>query len=174
VASASDSDTLRIRGVPFAIRLHGIDGPEAAQTCNAKDEGKWLCGVVAAQELRKLVDEKQVECVRAGEGQDLYDRMLAICYVDGLNINEHMVERGLAWSFRRYSDDYNAIEDGAKARLNFATRGANGAGTISTGREIRLPAPTARSTTVRLPAPESACPLSNACRSQLNGKRQVL
>src|SRR5262249_49728811 len=70
VASASDSDTLRMREVPFRIRLHGIDAPEAAQTCNAKDGGTWPCGAVATQELRRLVDDKEVECRRAGEGQD--------------------------------------------------------------------------------------------------------
>jgi endonuclease YncB( thermonuclease family) len=115
IATASDSDTVHVRGVPFLIRLHGIDGPEAGQTCNAKDGGKWPCGLVAAQELRHLIDGRMIECHRAGQGKDQYGRMLAICQVDGLNINEHMIKRGLAWSFRKYSDDYNALEEEAKA-----------------------------------------------------------
>lgn len=116
VASASDSDTIRILGISFRIRLYGIDAPEAAQTCNAQGGGKWQCGLIAALELRRLVDGKEVACHRAGEGQDQYNRMLAICYVDERNINEHMVEQGLAWSFRRYSHDYDALEEKAKAR----------------------------------------------------------
>jgi endonuclease YncB( thermonuclease family) len=71
--------------------------------------------LVATQELGHLIDRKQIECHRAARGKDEYRRMLAICFVDGLNINEHMGRHGLAWAFRRYSDDYSALEEEARS-----------------------------------------------------------
>ena len=59
------------------------------------------------------------------KGQDYYNRMLAICYVNAVDpnepmnerrsVNEEMIERGLAWSFRRDSENYNALEEKTKA-----------------------------------------------------------
>jgi hypothetical protein len=67
----------------------------------------------AADELAKLVTGKQVRCVSMGT--DLHQRMLARCTVGAVDVNRAMVASGHAVAFRRYSSDYVAAEESAKA-----------------------------------------------------------
>lgn len=106
-----DGDTFVMRGITY--RLYGIDAPEAGQTCNAMDGGRWDCGNSATTALGNLLFASQVECIDRGE--DVYGRMLAVCSADGQEVNRALVEEGLAWSFRRYTHDYDTLEDGARA-----------------------------------------------------------
>lgn len=48
-------------------------------------------------------------------GRDGYGRIIARCFANGKDIGAVLVDAGLAWAFRRYSDDYTAQEAGAKA-----------------------------------------------------------
>src|SRR5688572_13929506 len=70
VASASDSDTIRLLGACFRRRLYGIDALEAARRCHPQGGVKGERALAAALELHRLVDGKELACHRAGGGQD--------------------------------------------------------------------------------------------------------
>lgn len=105
-----DGDTLDVGGVRY--RLHGIDAPEAGQVCNAPDGGTWPCGSDAISKIQDLVQGRTVAC--EGKGQDAYGRIIAVCFADSNEINADMVRAGLAWAFRKYSEDYTRLEQEAR------------------------------------------------------------
>jgi len=106
-----DGDTIEVAGQ--TIRLHGIDAPEAGQRCNAASGGTYRCDEAAMDRLQELVSAG-VRCT--GSEMDDYDRLIAICTTaGGEDINAALVREGLAWAFVRYSRDYVAEEDEARA-----------------------------------------------------------
>jgi endonuclease YncB( thermonuclease family) len=62
----------------------------------------------------RLLRGRQVDCV--GHARDRYDRLLAVCYVGGENINNRLVREGWALDYRKYSTDYLEAEAEAKRR----------------------------------------------------------
>lgn len=110
-ASVTDGDTLAIG--PVRIRLHGIDAPEAGQTCKRADGRSWQCGTEATGRLAELVEGHEVECKALD--RDAYGRIVATCTADGIDVNAALVDEGLAWAFIRYSDDFADREAAAKA-----------------------------------------------------------
>ena len=109
-ARVADGDTLTINGE--RLRLFGIDAPELDQTCMRNGQA-WHCGREAAERLSRLVVGKSVRCLP--NGTDDFGRTLARCDLIGVDINEAMVASGYAVAFRRYSADYVAVEERAKA-----------------------------------------------------------
>lgn len=110
LAIAGDGDSMTVAGQ--RIRLIGIDAPEFDQTCTRQGMA-WACGTASAEHLSRLVNGRIVQCQRVGTDQ--YDRTLARCTVGETDINRHMVASGYAVAFRKYSDDYVAAEESAKA-----------------------------------------------------------
>ena len=106
-----DGDTIVVEGTTY--RLHGIDAPEAGQRCDTSGSGTWSCGKEAIGALEELVLGRKVVCDNRGE--DDYDRVIAVCRADGRNVNAAMVGIGMAWAFRRFSEDYVAVEEAAQA-----------------------------------------------------------
>ena len=105
-----DGDTIDIAGT--RIRLEGIDAPEVGQTCqNAKAE-TWDCGNAATRVMLALTQGQEVKCQTSG--LDKYGRILAVCFVSGVDINAEMVKRGYAWAFVKYSKLYVAEEEIAR------------------------------------------------------------
>jgi endonuclease YncB( thermonuclease family) len=102
-----DGDTIRIDGTTF--RLHGIDAPEAGQTCRDASGGTWRCGDEATRRLEDFIGDAVPNC--DDRGLDDYDRVISVCAVDGIELNRAMVSEGYAWAFRRYSEDYAADEE---------------------------------------------------------------
>lgn len=105
-----DGDTIKQGKV--RIRLYGIDSPELKQQCEDQKGKKWNCGKVAKTRLYQTIYGKKVLCKT--KGKDRYKRNLAICYVDGTDVNEHMVREGLAESYSQYSDLYDFAEEYAR------------------------------------------------------------
>jgi endonuclease YncB( thermonuclease family) len=106
-----DGDTVEVNGT--TVRLSGIDAPEAGQRCALPSGKTWPCGEMAMERL-VMLSEGGISC--SGTTTDLYGRLLGACTSsDGRNVNEVMVAEGLAWAFRKYSSDYAAAEESAKA-----------------------------------------------------------
>jgi endonuclease YncB( thermonuclease family) len=107
-----DGDTLDLGRATF--RLHGIDAPEYGQRCSKETGAMWDCGKEATQLLQDLVRDQKVTC--DDRGSDGYGRTIAVCRTTDFNLNAEMVSRGMAWAFRKYSDDYVEIEGQAKSK----------------------------------------------------------
>lgn len=96
-----DGDTIHIQN--NKIRLHGIDAPERKQKCQIKLQD-WYCGKQATEELKNLINTQKVQCLI--NDIDIYNRYVAICSVNKININQWMVKNGWAIAYRYYSMDY--------------------------------------------------------------------
>ena len=110
-ATIIDGDTIEVAHA--TVRLYGIDAPEAGQSCGKASGGSWRCGNEATKAMADLAEGKEVHCEILGK--DDYDRLLGICTVDGVVINERMVADGHARAFVRYTDDYATAEKQARA-----------------------------------------------------------
>jgi endonuclease YncB( thermonuclease family) len=108
-ATVVDGDTLEIDGK--RIRLFGIDAPETSQVCYREGE-PWACGEASADWLRRQIGNNPLSCT--GAEVDIYGRLLAVCTLDGIDLNRAMVAEGWAIAFRLYSDRY--VADEARAR----------------------------------------------------------
>tara|TARA_B100001996_G_scaffold267690_1_gene209183 strand:- start:502 stop:978 length:477 start_codon:yes stop_codon:yes gene_type:complete len=100
-ARVIDGDTININN--NKIRLHGIDAPETKQTCKL-DSVDWFCGKQSTEELKKIINNQSLECTVSDI--DIYNRYVAICLVNELNLNQWMVKNGWAIAYRYYSTDY--------------------------------------------------------------------
>lgn len=110
-ASVIDGDTLEIRGE--RIRLHGIDAPESGQLCTDADGRRYRCGQWSAFGLANAIGTATVTCT--GRSIDRYGRLIAVCRANGVDLNALQVRTGRALAYRRYSRDYAAAEDRARA-----------------------------------------------------------
>ncbi|WP_414695406.1 thermonuclease family protein [Phenylobacterium sp.] len=108
-ASVIDGDTLEIRGE--RIRLHGVDAPEASQTCQRSDSS-YRCGRDAALYLSDLIGTGTVHCRK--RDIDRYGRTVATCQSAGRDLGELLVSAGWALAYTQYSLDYLAAERKAK------------------------------------------------------------
>ncbi len=111
-ARVIDGDTLQIGET--RIRLHGIDAPEAAQDCRTAQGFPLACGAAATTALRDMTKGLLVVCT--ARDIDRYGRTVARCTANGGDLGRQMVAGGLAVAYRRYSIDYVADEEAAKAR----------------------------------------------------------
>lgn len=111
VVRVVDGDTLVINGK--RIRLHGIDAPETDQECR-QDGSFWLCGKEATSQLRKRIGTQAVRCTQ--KDKDRYGRIVAVCTLDGEDLNSWMVAQGWALAYRKYSEDY--VDEEAKAKAS--------------------------------------------------------
>ena len=71
------------------VRLLGINTPEV------RGEEREL-GLVSRDRLRELIDDKDVIIVTHRDKGGKYGRLLATIYLDGVNINQQLVDEGLA------------------------------------------------------------------------------
>ncbi len=104
-----DGDTLHLGGT--RIRLHGIDAPEAGQTCGGERVARWDCGAGATAALKQLV-AGGVGCTP--RDRDRYGRIVAVCRSGGRDIGAEMVAAGWAVAYRRYATDYVIQEENAR------------------------------------------------------------
>jgi endonuclease YncB( thermonuclease family) len=107
---AVDGDSLR-RG-SLDVRLYGIDAPELNQQCNDGQGTSYSCGRDAKAALSELVSGKVLSC-RARD-VDRYGRTVAVCEVDGVEINREMVRKGWAIAYQRHGFGYVLAERDAR------------------------------------------------------------
>lgn len=104
-----DGDTIEIEGQ--RIRLFGIDAPERGQLCRSGD-GRWRCGERARMALDGKIAGRSVACEK--KDRDPYGRIVAVCRLDGEDLNAWLVARGWALAYRRYATDYVDQEEMAR------------------------------------------------------------
>ena len=109
-ARVIDGDTLEIGY--HKIRIEGIDAPETRQTCGSSDN-TWPCGNAATNLMRSLSSNQTVLC--KGHEIDRYQRLIACCFVDDLDLGETLVRNGLALAYRQFSDRYIDAENNARS-----------------------------------------------------------
>jgi endonuclease YncB( thermonuclease family) len=107
-----DGDTIEIAGT--RIRLYGIDAPEKHQFCQDGSGERYGCGQRALNALEGRIDGQTLVCEK--RDIDRYGRTVAVCRQGTADINAWMVETGWAVAYRRYSGDYVAAEDRARAQ----------------------------------------------------------
>ena len=96
VVKISDGDTLTLltsSNQQVKVRLAGIDTPENKQPFGNK----------AKQALAKLAFQKQA--LVEVETKDRYGRTVGIVFVNGQNVNAELVRLGMAWVYRKYTED---------------------------------------------------------------------
>lgn len=119
-ANVGDGDTVTVQGA--RIRLHGIDAPEADQSCVDANGRIYSCGKAAREALVRLIGGRALSC--SGQELDIYSRRLMTCHVDGTNINAAMVASGWALAYRQYSTIYVSQERAAQVRQTGLWAGA--------------------------------------------------
>jgi endonuclease YncB( thermonuclease family) len=108
VVHISDGDTLKIltaSNQQVKIRLAGIDTPEKAQPF----------GNNAKQALAALTFQKQV--IVDVETKDRYGRTVGRVYVQGLDVSAELIRQGMAWVYRKYTNDKKLYSLEAEAKL---------------------------------------------------------
>ncbi len=98
VVRIADGDSFTILGKDNRqqrIRLYGIDCPENGQPYSK----------LAKQALSDMIFGR--EPVIREKNKDRYGRIVALVYIDGININEAMLKQGWAWHFKRYDSNRN-------------------------------------------------------------------
>lgn len=103
-----DGDTIKVlhNGKAEKIRLYGIDCPERKQAY-----GKKAKQFTSAMVFNQAVDVSPVTI-------DRYGRTIAWVYVDGKCLNKELLKAGLAWHYKRYSQDEDLAALEAEARQN--------------------------------------------------------
>ena len=100
-----DGDTLDLDGVRY--KLNGIDAPERGQRCTSK-AGLVNCGGQAADLLKTIISRGDINCVKLGPDPVHSARWIGRCRVDGRDVAEILLERGMAWVYWQYIDVYEA------------------------------------------------------------------
>ena len=144
-AQITDGDTLAVGGQ--VIRLSGIDAFENGQDCSSADGKPYNCGAKAENALRGLTQDG-VSC--AGNEFDDYKRLIAHCRAKGRDVGEAMVLDGHALAFRKFSEEYVAVEE----RSQIEGRGA-WAGSFIPPWEYRAQ----RWTAAEQETPDANCPI---------------
>jgi endonuclease YncB( thermonuclease family) len=97
--SDGDADTFYVDGVK--IRLAGIDAPETDQLCMGREATRWTCSIDARDRLSEHIHGRSIDCTT--NGKDRLDRTLAVCSVEGQELNAWLVREGWALAYIRYS-----------------------------------------------------------------------
>ena len=112
VTHVRDGDTIEAGGLP--IRLQGLAAPEGNEPGGAEATGA----------MRQMVLGRELRCEL--DGERTHDRCVGICYLQGQDISETMVRRGLArdcprFSGGRYAEaERQAAADGAIVRAAYS------------------------------------------------------
>ena len=107
VTRVSDGDTLWVTDAArlrHKVRMLDIDAPESAQPFGAESTAY----------LKSLVGGRKVRV--AGDGHDMYGRVLGVVWLDGEDVNLKMVREGMAWVYRHSTNaQYIAAQSSARA-----------------------------------------------------------
>ncbi len=108
VVGVADGDTITVlhNGKGERIRLHGIDCPEKRQAF-----GKRAKQLTSNLVFGKTVTVQPVD-------RDRYGRTVGVVLLpDGRSLNHELVRAGLAWMYRRYTNDQSLSDLEEEARV---------------------------------------------------------
>ena len=105
-----DADTFDVGGV--RVRLHGVDAPEAGQTCLDPLLRLWPCGEWATAQARAAWEGREAVCALVEV--DRYGREVSRCEVAGRDVGATLVAMGQAFAYTDYSIDYVPQERAAE------------------------------------------------------------
>jgi micrococcal nuclease len=107
VISVADGDTLTVlteSKTQSKIRLASIDAPERAQPFGNKAKQALSSMAYKSHVMVKVTDT------------DRYGRYVGEVFVDGRSVNAALVQSGMAWVYRKYSNDSALLALEAEAR----------------------------------------------------------
>ena len=107
-----DGDTFDVGGT--RVRLFGIDAVENDQSCATQRGASWSCGAWVTSVVTERFQNQTARCQTLD--RDRYNRVVARCYIDGMDVARQLVRDGLAFAYRRYSMDYDLDEKAAAIR----------------------------------------------------------
>ncbi len=94
------------------LRIHGIDAPELAQTCE-RNGRRYACGEAAREALATILGDGAVDCEQLDTDQ--FRRRIVRCRDGrGRDIGAELVRQGWALAFTRFSQDYVTQEHEAR------------------------------------------------------------
>lgn len=112
VTQVVDGDTIILSNGEY-VRYTGIDTPEVFpnQECYAQ---------AATERNKQLVEGKEVQLIRDISDRDKWGRLLRYVYVDGIFVNQILVEEGYATAVVyppdvAHAEDFTSAQNGAKA-----------------------------------------------------------
>ncbi|MBM3506876.1 MAG: hypothetical protein FJX64_03955 [Alphaproteobacteria bacterium] len=109
-----DTDILEVNGQRF--HLFGIDALEQQQTCFLNGR-PWSCGAVAYREMEKILFDEggPVACTpREDPDERRRGTSWGKCIINGKDIAELLVRRGMAVAVREQTAEYVAAEKAAE------------------------------------------------------------
>jgi len=95
------------------ILLWGVDAPVRGQPCYAGSK-EWNCATASAKTLLNLVGDQEIACET--RRVDRYGRVFAVCTAGEVDVNQALVEAGMAVALPSETTDYVAAEAEAKAK----------------------------------------------------------
>jgi micrococcal nuclease len=115
VVAVLDGDTIIISGGE-KVRYAGLNAPESRHP----DKLPEYCGEQAFKANRRLVAGKTVRLEFEARRRDLYGRLLAYVYVDGLFVNAELIRQGYAQvstykDNQRYHEEFERLQQSAIA-----------------------------------------------------------
>jgi len=109
-ATLLTGNRIQVGGQVFV--LWGIQIPPSNYQCITGSR-QWFCGDEATRSLRDFIGIQKVGCYP--KGQDLNGRTLGRCFVGYIDIGSQLVEQGWALQLPRVTNDYNMVQELAKA-----------------------------------------------------------
>lgn len=107
VIAVTEGDTLIVmmNGERITLHLAGIDAPEPGQSHS----------VPSRESLSALALGKSLRC--AEHSKDRFGRAVARCSIDGVDLGEEQVRRGMAWAVERSGKNETITHLHVEARL---------------------------------------------------------
>ncbi len=120
VIAVMDGDTIMVLrdSAKIKIRLANIDAPEVGHAGmgdkSPNSQKDQAFGLASRESLLEMVRKKQVRI--NSQAVDQYGRTVATVLLDGHNVNEEQVRRGMAWEYTHYHGDrgYIALQSEAQ------------------------------------------------------------
>ncbi len=121
VLAVHDGDTITVTslGVPFKVRLCGIDAPELAQKPTGPEARVALCGLLGIDPNASRPDPVEVNLIFDRRLKEKWGRTLAWVECGGIIVNYSLVARGFAFAYLlkpnlRFADQIRTAENWAK------------------------------------------------------------